>query len=216
MYVPGELASVETVTVDVGTGYYIEKTIPEAREFYKRKEAFLSENLKMLAQTINAKRKNLQGAASSAHTHTGEGRERAPHNGRTPQRVAGVWEMGRDGARAGAGNWWEVCPTAFTRPPPLGLVCPPFRRSRPPVRKAIAVASALTLARAPSSPPPPPSPSSPPRPPPLPRPSPASPFSRPPSVMVEIMQAKMYEIQKISQSNRDKSSRGVASVAGSA
>jgi len=65
MYVPGELADIEKVLVDVGTGYYIEKTVPEAREFYKRKEAYLNEGLSNLAKTITQKRKNLQGTLAA-------------------------------------------------------------------------------------------------------------------------------------------------------
>ena len=68
MYVPGELGDVNKVLVDVGTGYYIEKTVPEARDFYKRKEAFLNENLSNLSKTITAKRKNLQGARTLVRT----------------------------------------------------------------------------------------------------------------------------------------------------
>lgn len=37
MYVPGTLASSDKVLVDVGTGYYIEKTVPEAESFFQRK-----------------------------------------------------------------------------------------------------------------------------------------------------------------------------------
>jgi prefoldin subunit 5 len=59
--VPGRLADVTSVTVDIGTGYYVEMAVPAARAFYQRKETYLQENLRQLAATITAKRKNLQG-----------------------------------------------------------------------------------------------------------------------------------------------------------
>lgn len=33
LYVPGQLSNIETVLVEVGTGYYVEKKIPDARTF---------------------------------------------------------------------------------------------------------------------------------------------------------------------------------------
>jgi prefoldin alpha subunit len=33
LYVPGQLSNIETVLVEVGTGYYVEKQIPDARTF---------------------------------------------------------------------------------------------------------------------------------------------------------------------------------------
>lgn len=37
MYVPGTLAASDRVLVDVGTGYYVEKSVPEAESFFQRK-----------------------------------------------------------------------------------------------------------------------------------------------------------------------------------
>ena len=45
LYVPGQLASTETVLVDIGTGFYVEKTPPSAQDFYKRKVEELGKNL---------------------------------------------------------------------------------------------------------------------------------------------------------------------------
>lgn len=35
MYVPGRLVEPERVLVDVGTGYYLEKTTPGARDYFR-------------------------------------------------------------------------------------------------------------------------------------------------------------------------------------
>lgn len=53
LYVPGELADVETVMVDVGTGYFVEKSVKDATDFYKRKVDFLKQNLEKLQETVN-------------------------------------------------------------------------------------------------------------------------------------------------------------------
>ncbi|KAG0217785.1 Prefoldin subunit 5, partial [Mortierella sp. GBA43] len=37
LYVPGKLANVEKVVVDIGTGYYVEKTVEDAIKFYNAK-----------------------------------------------------------------------------------------------------------------------------------------------------------------------------------
>ncbi len=55
LYVPGTLNNVEKVIVDVGTGYFMEKSIPDARDFYSRKIDFLRANLEKLQETISAK-----------------------------------------------------------------------------------------------------------------------------------------------------------------
>ncbi|KAI9091136.1 prefoldin subunit 5-like protein [Phlyctochytrium arcticum] len=60
LYVPGQLADVEKVIVDVGTGYYLEKPIPEAKDYYKRKMDYVKSNLDNLQNTINERRKRLQ------------------------------------------------------------------------------------------------------------------------------------------------------------
>ncbi|KAJ3021303.1 UNVERIFIED_CONTAM: Prefoldin subunit 5 [Siphonaria sp. JEL0065] len=52
LYVPGTLANVDKVIVDIGTGYMIDKSIPDAKDFYKTKVGFLRENLDGLQETI--------------------------------------------------------------------------------------------------------------------------------------------------------------------
>ena len=37
LYVPGETTKLDTVLVDVGTGYFVGKSVPAAEEFIERK-----------------------------------------------------------------------------------------------------------------------------------------------------------------------------------
>ncbi|KAJ9647905.1 subunit of tubulin prefoldin [Coniosporium apollinis] len=59
LYVPGRLTDVSTVLVDVGTGFYVEKSTADAQDFYKRKIEDLSRNLKELEAIVQGKGKNL-------------------------------------------------------------------------------------------------------------------------------------------------------------
>ncbi|KAL8763392.1 MAG: hypothetical protein Q9184_000780 [Pyrenodesmia sp. 2 TL-2023] len=59
LYVPGKLASTETVLVDIGTGFYVEKTPPDARHFYTSKVDDLGKNLKDLETIVQGKQGNL-------------------------------------------------------------------------------------------------------------------------------------------------------------
>ncbi|KAG5654191.1 hypothetical protein H0H81_006224 [Sphagnurus paluster] len=59
LYVPGKLADPENVIVDVGTGYYVEKTRTQATAHYTAKVAYLRSNLATLEETLQKKRDNL-------------------------------------------------------------------------------------------------------------------------------------------------------------
>ncbi|KAL2059668.1 hypothetical protein ABVK25_000961 [Lepraria finkii] len=59
LYVPGKLASTETVLVDIGTGFYVEKTPPAAQDFYSRKVEELGRNLQDLEKIVQGKQGNL-------------------------------------------------------------------------------------------------------------------------------------------------------------
>lgn len=37
LYVPGRIKEPSKVMVDIGTGYYVEKSLPKAKEFMERK-----------------------------------------------------------------------------------------------------------------------------------------------------------------------------------
>jgi len=60
LYVPGKLASSTHVLVDVGTGFFIEKSTKDADDFYKRKVKDLGESLKDLEQVIQGKANNVR------------------------------------------------------------------------------------------------------------------------------------------------------------
>lgn len=59
LYVPGKLADVEKVIVDVGTGFYVEKNKSEAKEFYDDKVKKLEASLIDLEKVIQGKGQSL-------------------------------------------------------------------------------------------------------------------------------------------------------------
>uniref|UniRef100_A0A8B9S140 Prefoldin subunit 5 n=1 Tax=Accipiter nisus TaxID=211598 RepID=A0A8B9S140_9AVES len=62
MYVPGKLSDVERVLIDVGTGYYVEKTADDARDFFKRKIDFLTKQMEKIQPALQEKHAMKQGA----------------------------------------------------------------------------------------------------------------------------------------------------------
>ncbi|NXK57215.1 PFD5 protein, partial [Chauna torquata] len=61
MYVPGKLSDVERVLIDVGTGYYVEKTADDARDFFKRKIDFLTKQMEKIQPALQEKHAMKQG-----------------------------------------------------------------------------------------------------------------------------------------------------------
>ncbi|KAF2739977.1 c-myc binding protein [Polyplosphaeria fusca] len=55
LYVPGHLTDAEHVLIDVGTGYFVEKDVASAKDFYERKVKDLQGSLKDLEGVINSK-----------------------------------------------------------------------------------------------------------------------------------------------------------------
>ncbi|XP_043939828.1 prefoldin subunit 5 [Protopterus annectens] len=55
MYVPGALHDVETVLIDVGTGYYVEKNVTDAKDFFKRKTEFLTKQIEKIQPALQEK-----------------------------------------------------------------------------------------------------------------------------------------------------------------
>ena len=55
MYVPGKLHDVEHVPIDVGTGYYVEKTAEDAKDFFKRKIDFLTKQMEKIQPALQEK-----------------------------------------------------------------------------------------------------------------------------------------------------------------
>ena len=60
MFVPGKTGKMGKVIVEIGTGYYVEKPIPAAKEFLKRKVEYTSGNASRLEEIISVKRNNLE------------------------------------------------------------------------------------------------------------------------------------------------------------
>lgn len=48
MYVPGKVKDTENVIVDIGTGYYVEKDLESAKDYFKRKVEFVSEQIEKI------------------------------------------------------------------------------------------------------------------------------------------------------------------------
>ncbi|GJE95273.1 Prefoldin alpha subunit [Phanerochaete sordida] len=59
LYVPGKLADLENVIVDVGTGYYVKKSRAQATKHYSAKVDYIRTNLETLQDTIQKKQENL-------------------------------------------------------------------------------------------------------------------------------------------------------------
>uniref|UniRef100_A0A7S2GRB5 Prefoldin subunit 5 n=1 Tax=Haptolina brevifila TaxID=156173 RepID=A0A7S2GRB5_9EUKA len=60
LYVPGETTTLDTVIVDVGTGYFIEKSVDEAKAFLDRKMALIESQAQNVQAAAQFKRSNLQ------------------------------------------------------------------------------------------------------------------------------------------------------------
>ncbi|KAK7061192.1 Prefoldin subunit-domain-containing protein [Favolaschia claudopus] len=59
LYVPGKLSDPEHVIVDVGTGYFVQKTRPQAVKHYTAKVQYIQGNLETLQETISKKQDNV-------------------------------------------------------------------------------------------------------------------------------------------------------------
>jgi len=59
LYVPGNLSDPEHVIVDVGTGYFVQKTRAEAVAHYKAKVEFVKKNIGSLQEALQTKQDNL-------------------------------------------------------------------------------------------------------------------------------------------------------------
>ena len=67
LYVPGMLASHDKVLVDVGTGFFVEKTTEDAKTFYMDKTKELGQNLKELEGILQGKANNLRVVEEGRH-----------------------------------------------------------------------------------------------------------------------------------------------------
>eukprot|EP00750_Incisomonas_marina_P017855 INCI2533.1.p2 GENE.INCI2533.1~~INCI2533.1.p2 ORF type:complete len:150 (-),score=40.85 INCI2533.1:1461-1910(-) len=60
LYVPGKLSNTDTVLVDVGTGYFFEKSVQQAKDFFAGKAKVIQENADALEKIIRQKKKQSQ------------------------------------------------------------------------------------------------------------------------------------------------------------
>ncbi|KAJ4296600.1 subunit of tubulin prefoldin [Kalmusia sp. IMI 367209] len=60
LYVPGRLTSSTHVLIDIGTGFFVEKSTGDATDFYNRKVKDLGDSLKDLEGVINGKANNVR------------------------------------------------------------------------------------------------------------------------------------------------------------
>ena len=60
VFVPGTLDTEEPVLVDIGTGYFVQKSVTQAEEIMEKKVKFLTGNLNRLRQHIEVKQQELQ------------------------------------------------------------------------------------------------------------------------------------------------------------
>lgn len=60
LYVAGKLHDVDSVMVDVGTGYYVKKNPTDADEFFKRKIDYLKQQMEALQSVVQQKMHNKQ------------------------------------------------------------------------------------------------------------------------------------------------------------
>lgn len=60
LYAPGSIASAEKVLVELGTGYFCEKNVPDAKDLIDRKMQLVDKSIESIEQIGNKKRKNLE------------------------------------------------------------------------------------------------------------------------------------------------------------
>eukprot|EP01111_Echinosteliopsis_oligospora_P001728 TRINITY_DN1252_c0_g1_i1.p1 TRINITY_DN1252_c0_g1~~TRINITY_DN1252_c0_g1_i1.p1 ORF type:complete len:151 (+),score=47.71 TRINITY_DN1252_c0_g1_i1:32-484(+) len=64
LYVKGKLANDKEVLVDIGTGYYVSKTIEETKAYADRKVSLIQEQVTKVQQALQVKRNNLDAVVS--------------------------------------------------------------------------------------------------------------------------------------------------------
>jgi len=48
MYVPGTLSEIDNVFIDIGTGYYVESQVSNAKDYFKRKVKYVTEQMEKI------------------------------------------------------------------------------------------------------------------------------------------------------------------------
>lgn len=60
LYVPGNTSEADKVLIDVGTGYYVEKTLPRAKDYIDKRIAVVNTNAESVAQLLMQKEQSLR------------------------------------------------------------------------------------------------------------------------------------------------------------
>ncbi|XP_050035455.1 prefoldin subunit 5-like [Dermacentor andersoni] len=55
MYVPGRLVDVNKVTVDIGTGYYVEKDVSASKDYFKRRVKYITDQMEKIQKVAQEK-----------------------------------------------------------------------------------------------------------------------------------------------------------------
>lgn len=55
LYVPGKLISNSKVMVDIGTGYYVQKSVEDAKKYFEKKIQFLTKQMEQLQPILQQK-----------------------------------------------------------------------------------------------------------------------------------------------------------------
>ncbi|KAJ2448777.1 subunit of tubulin prefoldin [Coemansia sp. RSA 2336] len=61
LYVPGKLSNIDSVVVDVGTGYYVEKSTEDATKYFEGKMDYVQTNAKKIQETVEQKQSSYRG-----------------------------------------------------------------------------------------------------------------------------------------------------------
>ena len=96
MYVRGETTAIDSLLVDVGTGYLIEKSFDEAKAFLDRKMALIDSQAVNVQKTAQIKQQNLQVPRAENIPAQARGGGTPPPDGRDSVRTGGA-VCGRDG-----------------------------------------------------------------------------------------------------------------------
>ncbi|KAL8588690.1 hypothetical protein ACOMHN_046462 [Nucella lapillus] len=60
MYVPGQLSDVESVLVDIGTGYYVDMAPEKAKDYFTRKVEFITKQMEKIQPVLQDKYRTKQ------------------------------------------------------------------------------------------------------------------------------------------------------------
>ncbi|KAJ1512866.1 subunit of tubulin prefoldin [Coelomomyces lativittatus] len=76
LYVPGHLVK-SRVMMDIGTGYYVEKSYEQARSYYQRREQHLQSHLLPLQSTLQTKQNNIKTVVETMQGKWNEEKQRS-------------------------------------------------------------------------------------------------------------------------------------------